>query len=408
MRGDIEARSIAGPVNRPLERVVVKGRGSPAGVADQVMMVVAAGHDELETGRPFRQADALEQAELGQKPQGPVDACRANLLATFAQTLRDQVGVDAATLGREQLDDSGPCPAAAKALCGQGLFDTRSPRRSLPSRCMRAGHGGDDTPAQTKMILIYAILARPMSTLVTDRLTVSYGPTIALEDASIEIPPGSTVAVLGPNGSGKTTLLAAIAGVIAPSGGAVAARPASVAYLPQGAGLDRFFPASVADVVGMGRWGRRGWSRRADRADRDAIARAIAEVGLTDRAGHSYTELSVGQRQRTLLGQAIAQDADLMLLDEPYAGVDRPAAAEIRKIIDRWRDGGRTILVATHDLEAAASEYDLVLALNRRVIALGPAAEVCSEPVLRETFSGHMARVGADLIDTSHHHDHAG
>ena len=115
--------------------------------------------------------------------------------------------------------------------------------------------------------------------------------------------------------------------------------------------------------------------------------------------------LSGGQRQRALLAQVMAQDAGLVLLDEPLTGVDRPTGEAIGRLVARWRDEGRTVMVATHDLESAARDYDLVVAINRRVIAAGKPAAVCTEAVLREVFSGHVAKLGDDdLVDTSHHH----
>jgi len=119
-------------------------------------------------------------------------------------------------------------------------------------------------------------------------------------------------------------------------------------------------------------------------------------------------ELSGGQRQRTLLAQVATQDAELLLLDEPFTGVDRPTEETVRKLIDSWRDEGRTVMVATHDLARAARDYDLVLALNRRLIAFGPAAETCTEEVLAATFAGHIARVGDLVIETEHRHPGAG
>jgi ABC-type Mn2+/Zn2+ transport system ATPase subunit len=239
-------------------------------------------------------------------------------------------------------------------------------------------------------------------------LTVSYGATIALEQATFDVPAGASVAVLGPNGSGKSTLFSAITGLVEPASGSIEVAARSIAYLTQHLNVEPTFPVTVADVVGMGRWGRRGWLRRLDATDRAAVGAAIAELGLTDLAGRRLHELSGGQRQRALVAQAMAQDAELLLLDEPRAAVDRPTAATIGRLVGRWRDEGRTVMVATHDLEWAAQEFDLVLALNRRMVAFGPAEAVCTEEVLRETFSGHVARVGHDVVDTSHHHHHAG
>jgi ABC-type Mn2+/Zn2+ transport system ATPase subunit len=168
------------------------------------------------------------------------------------------------------------------------------------------------------------------------------------------------------------------------------------------------FPATVRDVVAMGRWGALRWRRRMSGRDRELVAQAMSALDIDHLARRRLGDLSGGQRQRALLAQVAAQDAELLLLDEPFTGVDRPTEDTVRKLIDAWRDEGRTVMVATHDLARAARDYDLVLALNRRVIAFGPAAETCTEEVLAATFAGHVARVGGLLIETEHRHPGAG
>lgn len=244
-------------------------------------------------------------------------------------------------------------------------------------------------------------------------LTVGYGSVVALEDLDIEVPYGRSVAVLGPNGSGKSSLFAAAVGLLQPRAGSIALGPRPIAWLPQQLDVEPTFPVTVRDVVAMGRWGRgtggrlgaRRWLRRAGAEDHERVDAAMAALGIADLADRRLHALSGGQRQRALLAQAMAQDAGLILLDEPLTGVDRPTGNAIGELIRRWRDEGRTVMVATHDLESAARDYDLVLAINRRRIAFGPASEVCTEAVLRETFSGHVVRLGSgEIVDTSHHH----
>ncbi len=248
-----------------------------------------------------------------------------------------------------------------------------------------------------------------MSAILTTRdLTVRYGDVVALEAIDIEVPRGSSIAVLGPNGSGKSTLFAAAIGLSAPAAGEIAVATDRVAYLPQQVAVDPMFPATVRDVVAMGRWGALGWRQRMSDHDRELVAQAMDALAVDHLARRRLGELSGGQRQRTLLAQVAAQDAELLLLDEPFTGVDRPTEETVRKLIDTWRDEGRTVMVATHDLARAARDYDLVLALNRRVIAFGPAAETCTEEVLAATFAGHIARVGGLLIETEHRHPGAG
>jgi ABC-type Mn2+/Zn2+ transport system ATPase subunit len=240
--------------------------------------------------------------------------------------------------------------------------------------------------------------------LTAHGLTVRYGDVAALEALDVEIPRGAAVAVLGPNGSGKSTLFAAAVGLVDPAAGTIAAATARIAYLPQQVGVDPIFPATVADVVRMGRWSGLGVRRRTSARDRALVAGAMRALGVDHLARRRLGELSGGQRQRTLLAQVAAQDAELLLLDEPFTGVDTPTEGTVRELIHAWRDEGRTVLVATHDLARAARDYDLVLALNRRLIAFGPAAATCTEDVLAATFAGHVARVGGLLIETEHRH----
>jgi ABC-type Mn2+/Zn2+ transport system ATPase subunit len=193
--------------------------------------------------------------------------------------------------------------------------------------------------------------------------------------------------------------------MLRPTAGSIGVGDRGVAWLPQQLDLEPTFPVTVEDVVRMGRWGKGRWVRPLDAEDRRRVAEAISSLGIGDLAGRRLSTLSGGQRQRALLAQVMAQDAGLILLDEPLTGVDRPTARAIAELIARWRDEGRAVVVATHDLDSAASDYDLVIALNRRLVAFGPPAEVCTEPVLRETFRGHVARLdGAEIVDTSHHH----
>jgi ABC-type Mn2+/Zn2+ transport system ATPase subunit len=248
-----------------------------------------------------------------------------------------------------------------------------------------------------------------VSAILTAReLTVRYGDVVALEAVDIEVPRGTSIAVLGPNGSGKSTLFATAVGLSAPDAGEIALATDRVAYLPQQVAVEPMFPATVRDVVSMGRWGALGWRRRMSDRDHELVAQAMSALAVDHLARRRLGELSGGQRQRTLLAQIAAQDAELLLLDEPFTGVDRPTEDTVRNLISAWRDEGRTVMVATHDLARAARDYDLVLALNRRVIAFGPAAETCTEEVLAATFAGHVARVGGLLIETEHRHPGAG
>jgi ABC-type Mn2+/Zn2+ transport system ATPase subunit len=244
--------------------------------------------------------------------------------------------------------------------------------------------------------------------IAADGLTVRYGRAPALDDVSFEIPASSTVALLGPNGAGKTTLFRAAIGLVRPSSGSIRLGSRRIAFVPQRLDIEPSFPVTVTDVVRMGRYGDLGWTRRFDEEDRSLVASALGELGIEHLADRRFGDLSGGERQRTLLAQASAQDADVFLLDEPFAGLDAPTHGALQRLLDGWRERGRTILVATHDLESAQRDFDLVLCLNRRLVAFGPPATTFTEEVVSETFAGHILRVGSLLVDTAHHHHGAG
>jgi ABC-type Mn2+/Zn2+ transport system ATPase subunit len=244
------------------------------------------------------------------------------------------------------------------------------------------------------------------SALEARGLSVSFGPVRALDDVTLQIPAGSSVAVLGPNGAGKSTLLEAAVGLVRLNGGQIETG-GRVALVPQHLDAQTTFPATAVDVVRMGRYAERGWLSRFDARDHELVEGAMASLGIDHLADRRFGDLSGGERQRALLAQAIAQDASLLLLDEPLAGVDAPTRAAVAQLIETWRGEGRTVVVTTHDLEAAR-RYDLVACLNRRLVAFGPPGDVWSEEVLTETFAGHVVRVGELLFDTAHHHHGAG
>jgi manganese/zinc/iron transport system ATP- binding protein len=244
--------------------------------------------------------------------------------------------------------------------------------------------------------------------VAADRLTVRYGREPALLDVTFEVPAGETVALLGPNGAGKTTLFLAAIGVARAEAGSIRLASRRVAFVPQRLEIEPSFPVTVADVVRMGRYGDLGWLGRWGDRDRELVQAALAELGIEHLTGRRFGDLSGGERQRTLLAQASAQDAEIFLLDEPFAGLDAPTHAAMQGLFERWRGRGRTVLVATHDLESAGRDFDLVLCLNQRLVAFGPPAETFTEEVISRTFAGHVLRVGSLLVDTAHHHHGAG
>jgi ABC-type Mn2+/Zn2+ transport system ATPase subunit len=250
-----------------------------------------------------------------------------------------------------------------------------------------------------------------MSALAVEDVDVAYGRRSALEGVSFEVPPGRLVGVIGPNGAGKSTLFKAILGVL-PHSGRVHVAGGRAAYVPQGDTARLDLPVTVLDVALMGRFSQTPWWRPLRRADRRAARESLGAVGLRDLAGRQVGELSGGQRQRAFLARALAQGGEVMLLDEPLTGVDATSRDAILGVLARLRDEGRAILVATHDLHEAARTCDLLLFLNRRVVAYGTPEETFTAEVLAGTYGGELVVVdgpgGRPLVldDASHHEGH--
>jgi manganese/zinc/iron transport system ATP- binding protein len=248
----------------------------------------------------------------------------------------------------------------------------------------------------------------PPPALALDGLSVYFGKRPALTDVSLEIPAGARVALLGPNGAGKSTLMRAAVGLVQARSGSIRLATPRVAFVPQQLDIEPAFPVTGHDVVRMGRYGDLGWLRRFGPRDHELVAEAQRALDVNHLSVRRFGDLSGGERQRVLLAQAAAQDADLLLLDEPFTGVDRPTHEAARALLGTWSEQGRTVVVATHDLESAAHDYDLVVCLNTRLVAAGPPQQTCTESVLAETFAGHVLRVGELLVDVAHHHHGAG
>ncbi len=240
-------------------------------------------------------------------------------------------------------------------------------------------------------------------------MTVVYGPVVALEAITATIPAGTTTAVIGPNGSGKSTLLRATAGLLAPAAGRIdvpARRSSSgVAFVLQNTELDAGLPMSVNEAVRMARYPRLGMAGRFRRADRLAVESAIERLELTALVSRQLAELSGGQRQRVLVAQGLAQEADLLLLDEPLTGLDMASRDRILSIMDGERNAGHTVLVSTHDL-GDPRRCDLVMLIATRLVAFGPPDVALDPEVLREAYGDRLIRVddGSVLLDDPHHH----
>jgi zinc/manganese transport system ATP-binding protein len=211
-------------------------------------------------------------------------------------------------------------------------------------------------------------------------LTLGYRDRVAIEAVSGTFSPGSLTAIVGPNGAGKTTLLQAIAGLLLPRGGSIdvagADVPAGLAYLPQSPAIDRDFPISVLEFAALGGWRSIGVFARAPPDLRLGALAALQAVGLRDQAGRLIGDLSVGQFRRALFARVIVQDAAIVLLDEPFAGIDTATSEDLLQLVQRWQGEGRTVLAALHDLEQVRSIFPATLLLARKAIAWGETASV--------------------------------
>jgi manganese/iron transport system ATP-binding protein len=233
--------------------------------------------------------------------------------------------------------------------------------------------------------------------LELEHVSAGYNGTMILDDVSFALQHGGQLAVVGPNGAGKSTLFKVLVGLLPVRSGqvrihgrALGLHQDCVAYVPQREEVDWRFPVTVSDVVMMGRFGKQGWLKRASRYDHEIVMHSLGQMGIADFAGHSINELSGGQQQRVFLARALAQEPHILLMDEPFTGVDYATQETTLALLEQLRTENVTVMVSTHDLNMAADRFETVLLINHRLIAIGKPQEVFRPENLRTAFSGQV------------------
>lgn len=248
----------------------------------------------------------------------------------------------------------------------------------------------------------------PSEALIEAReLAAGYDGRPAISGVTFALRRGEALALLGPNGGGKTTLLRALLGELAPLTGSLDVR-ARCGIVPQTERSQLDYPVSALDVAAMGALSRLSWWRRPGRREREEATEALDRVGLRKLAGETFGKLSGGQRQRVLIARSLVQDAEVLLLDEPFSGLDRPSSERLEALIAALTEEGRAVVIATHDLDQARRS-DQVLCLNRRQVAAGPPEQTLDVAVLEATYGGTIVELpgsGARAILPPHHHHH--
>ncbi len=247
----------------------------------------------------------------------------------------------------------------------------------------------------------------PQTALEIHNVTVTYDRRPVLWDIDFSLPEGQLVGIVGPNGSGKTTLLKSIMGLVEPSSGYVRLfdQPldevrSRISYVPQRESVDWDFPVSVRQVVRMGRYRRGNMFSRLSAEDKRKADEALEKVGMSTFADRQISQLSGGQQQRVFIARSLAQEADLYLMDEPFAGVDAASEDAILTLLRTMKEAGKTVIIVHHDLQTAREFFDWMVLLNTRLVGVGPIEEVFTADHLREAYGGQLtilAKVG-DLL----------
>jgi manganese/zinc/iron transport system ATP- binding protein len=241
------------------------------------------------------------------------------------------------------------------------------------------------------------MMSNPISPIEVHDLTVAYRKKPVLWDIDFDVPEGKLIAVVGPNGAGKSTLIKAIMGLMEPVSGRILiyGRPVDrertrIAYVPQRESVDWDFPISVYELVLMGRYSHLKLFRRPGKKDHEIAKEALEKVGMLDFSERQISQLSGGQQQRVFLARALAQQADIYLMDEPLAGVDAATETTIFELLKTLRDEGKTVLVVHHDLQTVSGNFDWVMLLNLRLVAFGPKDEIFTVENLQKAYGGRL------------------
>jgi manganese/zinc/iron transport system ATP- binding protein len=242
-----------------------------------------------------------------------------------------------------------------------------------------------------------------VSPVKVNKLTVAYQKKPVLSDISFSIPEGKLIGIIGPNGAGKSTLIKAILGLIPSINGSVEIFGDSykqnrkkVGYVPQRESVDWDFPTDALDVVTMGRYGHLGWFKRAGKKDTKIAMECLEKVGMAQYAHRQISQLSGGQQQRVFLARALAQDADLYFMDEPFVGVDAATEKAIITLLNNLKTQGKTVLVVHHDLNTVKEYFDWIMLLNKELIGIGPTEELFTKDYLQTTYGGKLTMLEKD------------
>ncbi|HEX8835020.1 MAG TPA: metal ABC transporter ATP-binding protein [Abditibacteriaceae bacterium] len=256
-----------------------------------------------------------------------------------------------------------------------------------------------------------AVIDTPAPPLEVHDLTVAYHRRPVLWDVDFSVPAGSLIGIVGPNGAGKSTLLKSVMGLLPLASGwiRIYGKPFHeqrqlIGYVPQRESVDWDFPTDALDVVTMGTYGRLGWLRRPGAKERALALRCLEQVGMADFANRQISQLSGGQQQRVFLARALAQQAQIYFMDEPFAGVDAATESAIVTLLQELKKEGKTVLVVHHDLETVKEYFDWVLLLNMRLVAAGPTEETFTRENLQKTYGGRLTLL-SDVADAVMRHE---